>query len=106
MTKGKKRARGLLLQDPALQHQFASTGQPSHLDLSKPEDDAALPRGGIGNAAPTERGGDEDESPRRRRRALIREEEKEQGDEARSVLMSSKLGGQPLQPRTQVRVTR
>ena len=86
VSKGKKRARGLLYENPAQHHQFGSTGQPSYLDLRKSEDDedqtgAALPRG-IGNAAPTERGGDEEESPKRMR-ALIRDEEKRQEDEAR-----------------------
>ena len=89
VTKGKKRGRGLLYEDPAQHHQLGSTGQPSYLDLRKVEDDedaagAALPRGGLGNIAPTERGGDEDESPKRMR-ALIREEEKKQEDEARSI---------------------
>ena len=89
VTKGKKRGRGLLYEDPAQHHQLGSTGQPSYLDLRKVEDDedaagAALPRGGLGNIAPTERGGDEDESPKRMR-ALIRDEEKKQEDEARSM---------------------
>ena len=89
VTKGKKRGRGLLYEDPAQHHQLGSTGQPSYLDLRKVEDDedaagATLPRGGLGNIAPTERGGDEDESPKRMR-ALIREEEKKQEDEARSM---------------------